>query len=153
MPDKLTPQQTAVAVRDAMAANDKVLRTLGIEVGAVGAGSAAATMVVRADMLNGFAILHGGLLATLADAAFAYACNSSDELTVASGFAIDLLAPAQLDDVLTAVAHEVSRSGRTGVYDVEVRNQRDERVAVFRGRSHTLQGRRVIGALPLRRGI
>jgi acyl-CoA thioesterase len=136
------------ATRDAMLANDTVLRTLGIAVPEVGLGTATATMAVRADMLNGFAICHGGLVATLADTAFAYACNSHDQLTVASGFGIDLVAPSRLGDVLTARAHEVSRAGRSGVYDVEVTNQRGERIAVFRGRSHTLKGRPVVGGKP-----
>jgi acyl-CoA thioesterase len=143
------PQTTAEATRSAMLATDTVLRTLGITVPEVGPGSATATMTVRADMLNGFAICHGGLVSTLADTAFAYACNAYDQLTVASGFAIDLLAPSREGDVLTARAKELSRSGRTGVYDVEVHNQRGERIAVFRGRSHTLKGKPVVGGAPV----
>ena len=143
------PQATAEATRAAMYATDTVLRTLGIAVPQVGPGTATATMAVRADMLNGFRICHGGLVSTLADTAFAYACNSYDQLTVASGFAIDLLAPSREGDVLTASAVEVSRSGRTGVYDVEVRNQRGERIAVFRGRSYTMKGKPVVGSAPV----
>jgi acyl-CoA thioesterase len=103
-------------------------------------------------MLNGFGICHGGLVATLADTAFAYACNAQGELTVASGFSIDLLAPAHEGDVLSAEAQELSRSGRTGLYDIAVRNQRGEHVAAFRGRSYTMKGRPVIGGsrLPAR---
>ena len=93
------------------------------------------------SMVNGHDLCHGGLIATLADSAFAFACNSYNELTVASGFAIDLLAPGKLGDLLTARCHEVSKAGRTGVYDCEVTNQRGERVAVFRGRSHTMKGK------------
>jgi acyl-CoA thioesterase len=143
------PQATAQQVRDAMFETDVVLRTLGIAVPEVGLGRATATMAVRADMLNGFAICHGGLVATLADTAFAYACNAYDQLTVASGFAIDILAPSREGDLLTARAHEVSRSGRTGVYDVEVSNQRGERIAVFRGRSYTMKGKPVVGGVPV----
>jgi acyl-CoA thioesterase len=124
-----------------MYANDRAAKALGIQVIEVTPGHAELTMAVRDDMLNGHDICHGGLIATLADTAFAYACNSYDELTVASGFAIDLVAPGRLGDVFTATCHEVSRAGRTGVYDVEVRNQRGERVAVFRGRSYTAKGR------------
>lgn len=98
-------------------------------------------MAVREDMLNGHDICHGGLISTLADSAFAYACNSYDELTVASGFSVDFVAPGRLGDVLTARCAEVSRAGRTGVYDVEVSNQKGERIAVFRGRSYTAKGR------------
>ena len=83
-------------------------------------------MTVRADMLNGHAICHGGFIFTLADSAFAFACNSYNLNTVASGCGIDFLAPAREGDVLTAGAHERSAAGRTGVYDIEVTNQRGE---------------------------
>jgi acyl-CoA thioesterase len=141
-----TPQQTAELVRDAMLANDRASRGMGMKIESVGPGRAVLTMVVRDDMLNGHDICHGGFIATLADSAFAFACNSYDELTVASGFAIDLLAPGRLGDMLTASCTEVSKSGRTGVYDVAVSNQRGEPVAVFRGRSYTIKGKPVIGA-------
>lgn len=145
-------QQIAEQVRAQMLAHDTVLRTLGITVDAIGPGSARASMTVRADMLNGFAICHGGLVATLADTAFAYACNAYDELTVASGFAMELFAPSHEGDVLTAQASELNKSGRTGVYDIEVRNQRGQRIAAFRGRSYTMKGRPVIGGSPVTRG-
>ncbi len=143
-----TPQQIAEYVRDGMLANDRATKALGMEVIDVAPGRAVLRMTVRDDMLNGHDICHGGLIATLADSAFAYACNSYDELTVASGFAIDLLAPGRPGDVLTATCTEVSRSGRTGVYDAEVRNQRGERVAVFRGRSYTAKGRPAVPGAP-----
>ena len=95
-------------------------------------------------MLNGFQICHGGFITTLADSTFAFACNSYNELTVAAGIVVDFLAPARLDDVLTAEAREVSRAGRTGVYDVSVRNQRGELVAVLRGRSHSIRDRSTV---------
>lgn len=140
-----TEPTLAERVRDAMWANDHAVRGLGMQVVAVGAGTSTVTMPVRQDMVNGHDLCHGGLIATLADSAFAYACNAYDEVTVASGFAIDLLAPGKLGDVLTARCHEVSKSGRTGVYDVEVTNQHGVRVAVFRGRSHTFKGKPVTG--------
>lgn len=133
----------AERVRDAMWVNDHAVRGLGMQVVAVGAGTATVTMPVRQDMVNGHDLCHGGLIATLADSAFAYACNAYNEVTVASGFAIELLAPGKLGDVLTARCHEVSKSGRTGVYDVEVTNQAGTRVALFRGRSHTFTGKPV----------
>ncbi|MFP5476329.1 MAG: hydroxyphenylacetyl-CoA thioesterase PaaI [Gammaproteobacteria bacterium] len=136
-----TPQQIADAVRDGMAANDRALHALGIAITAISPGAATAAMTVREDMLNGHDICHGGLIATLADTAFAYACNAYDELTVASGFGVDFVAPARLGDRLEARCTEVSKTGRTGVYDVVVTNQRGERVAVFRGRSYTARGR------------
>ncbi len=137
------PQQTAELVRDAMWAGDAAPRMLGIEVASIGPGRATTTMTVRDDMLNGHALCHGGLIATLADTAFAYACNSYDELTVASGFAIDFVAPGRAGDRLTATAVEVAKGGRTGLYDITVVNQRDEPVAVFRGRSYTARGKPV----------
>ncbi len=147
----MTPQQVADATRDAMWAGDRASRLLGMQVAAVGPGSARLTMAVREDMLNGHAICHGGLITTLADSAFAFACNSYNEVTVASGFDVNLVAVARLGDQLTAQADEVSKAGRTAVYDVTVRNQRGETVAVFRGRSHTMKGRAVVDGLPVGR--
>jgi acyl-CoA thioesterase len=141
-----TPQQVADLVREGMLANDRATKALGMQVAEVAPGRAVLTMTVRDDMLNGHDICHGGLIATLADSAFAFACNSYNELTVASGFGIDLLAPGRLGDVLTATCAEVSKAGRTGVYDTEVRNQRGERIAVFRGRSYTMKGKPAVGA-------
>jgi len=140
-----TPQQTADLVCEGMFANDRASHGLGMQIASVTPGHAVLAMPVREDMLNGHDICHGGFIATLADSAFAFACNSYNELTVASGFAIDLLAPARLGDTLTARCAEVSKAGRTGVYDVEVTNQRGERVAVFRGRSYTLKGKPAVG--------
>jgi acyl-CoA thioesterase len=139
-----SPQQLAELVRDGMLANDRATRWLGMQVREVGPGRAVIEMTVKNEMLNGHDICHGGLIATLADSTFAFACNAYNELTVASGFAIDLLAPGRLGDVLTATCTEVSKSGRTGVYDTEVRNQRGERIAVFRGRSYTARGKPVV---------
>ena len=143
MPD-LTPQALAERVRDAMWAGDQATRMLGMRITEVGPGRAVVEMAVRADMLNGHAICHGGLITTLADSAFAFACNSYNELTVASGFSIDLLAPGRLGDLLTATCTELSKAGRTGVYDTEVRNQRGEHIAAFRGRSYTARGKPVV---------
>jgi acyl-CoA thioesterase len=138
---RLSPQELAEAVRDGMLAKDRATAALGMEILAIGPGTATLSMMVREDMLNGHDICHGGFMASLADSTFAFACNSYNELTVASGFAVDFLAPARLDDVLTARCIEVSKAGRTGLYDVELTNQRGERVAVFRGRSYTLKGK------------
>lgn len=140
------PQALADFVREGMFANDRASKGLGMRILEVAPGRASLSMTVREDMLNGHDICHGGLIATLADSAFAFACNSYNELTVASGFAIDIVAPARLGDVLTARCTEVSKNGRTGVYDTEVTNQRGERVAVFRGRSYTLKGKPAVPA-------
>jgi acyl-CoA thioesterase len=142
-------QALAEACRDAMWENDRASRGLGMQIVAVGPGSATLTMAVREDMLNGHDICHGGFVTTLADSAFAFACNAYNEVTVASGFDMNLIAAARMGDVLTAVASEVAKSGRTGVYDIAVANQRGERVAAFRGRSYTMKGRPVVEGLPI----
>ena len=139
----LTPQQIAERVRDGMLLNDRATRAMGMEVTAIAPGTATLTMRVREDMLNGHDTCHGGLITTLADSAFAFACNSHGELTVAASIAVDFLAPGRKDDMLTARAFEVSKAGRTGLYDITVTNQRGELVAVFRGRSHRLGERKV----------
>lgn len=133
-------QALAQRVADAMWANDHASQALGLRILAVGPGMARLAMRVRADMLNGHEICHGGFIFTLSDSAFAYACNSYNLVTVASGCGIDFLAPAREGDVLTAHAHERSAAGRTGVYDIEVTNQRDEKIALFRGRSYRIKG-------------
>lgn len=140
----LTPQQIAEHVGRGMLAEDAASRGLGIEVDAMAPGYARLRMRVRPEMLNGFKICHGGYITTLADSAFAFACNSRNELTLAAGIVVDFIAPAQLDDTLTAEARELSLSGRTGVYDATVRNQRGELIAILRGRSHRVTGRQVV---------
>jgi len=130
----------ARAVADRMFANDRASRGLGMAIAGVAPGTATLTMTVRADMLNGHAICHGGYIFTLSDSAFAFACNSYNLNTVAQGCAIEFLAPAREGDVLTARAAERSRAGRTGVYDIEVTNQRGETVALFRGKSYQIKG-------------
>ena len=147
--EPVDPQRVAEASRDAMLRGDRATRLLGIEVQTVGPGTATLSMCVRDDMLNGHDICHGGLVTTLADSAFAFACNAYNELTVASGFDVNLMAAAKLGDVLTATAREVSKASRTGVYDIEVRNQHGQAVAVFRGRSHTMKGKPLVEGLPM----
>ncbi len=132
--------ELAVRVAEAMYARDTASKALGIAIARVAPGEADLAMTVRPDMLNGHAICHGGFIFTLADSAFAYACNSYNLNTVASGCSIDFVAPAREGDVLTARAHERSASGRTGVYDIEVTNQRGEKIALFRGKSDRIKG-------------
>ena len=136
MADVLSAQQTADAVGAHMFANDRASKAMGMRIVAISEGAAFLEMPVREDMLNGFDICHGGFITTLADSAFAFACNSTGEMTVAAGLTVDFLAPVQRDDVLTARAFEVSSTGRTGLYDITVTNQRGEQVALVRGRSH-----------------
>ena len=132
--------EIADKVRAEMVARDRASRGLGFQVMDVQPGRATVRVTVRDDMLNAHDVCHGGLIAALADSAFGFACNSYNELAVAMGFEIDIVAPARLGDVLTARCAEVSRTRRTGVYDVDVTNQRGQRIAVFRGRSYTIKG-------------
>ena len=124
----------------AMHENDHATKALGMQLVRTDLGQSVVSMEVRQDMLNGYGSCHGGMIFSLADTAFAHACNSGNKPTVASGCTIDYLAPSKQGDVLTAHASERSRSGRTGIYDVEVFNQHDKLVAVFRGRSYQLSG-------------
>ena len=145
----MDPQAIAEASRDAMWKDDRASKLLGMQVLAVGPGSATVTMTVRDDMLNGHDLCHGGVITTLADSAFAFACNAYNEVTVASGFDANLIAAARLGDVLTASASEISKGGRSGVYNVDVRNQRGDTVMAFRGRSFTITGKPLVEGLPV----
>lgn len=139
----LSPAQAlelAQASAQAMWVRDHAARGLGMAIADIKPGSARLSMQVRQDMVNGHAICHGGLLFTLADTAFAYACNSYNRNTVASACHIDFLAPAHLGDQLVAEAAERSQSGRTGVYDVTVSTAAGKVVALFRGKSYRIQG-------------
>jgi acyl-CoA thioesterase len=133
-------QHLAERVAEGMYASDRASRGLGIRIESVAPGHAEMTMTVRDDMLNGHAICHGGFIFLLADSTFAFACNSYNRNTVAQGCSIDYLAPAHAGDVLRASAVERSRTGRTGVYDIEVRNQHGRTVALFRGKSYRIDG-------------
>ena len=133
-------QALAERVAQAMYQRDSASQGLGMRVLRVAPGHAEVAMTVRADMLNGHTTCHGGFIFTLADSAFAYACNSYNLTTVASGCTIDFLAPAREGDVLTAVAQERSVSGRTGVYDIQVCNEHGEAIALFRGKSYRIKG-------------
>lgn len=134
-------QALAERVAQAMVARDRASQGLGIRVVRVAPGSAELAMNVRPDMLNGHGTCHGGFVFILADAAFSYASNSYNLATVASGCAIDFLAPAREGDRLTAVAQQVQVGERTGVYDIEVTASDGRRIALVRGRSHRISGR------------
>lgn len=140
----MNPQQIAEAVAIDMMAKDRASLGMGMRVTHISPGSAHMEMPVRDDMLNGFNICHGGFITLLADSAFAFACNSYNVFTVASSLTVDFVAAVQAGDVLTARASEVSLSGRTGVYDVEVSNQNGTQMAVFRGRSYRMKGKPVV---------
>lgn len=133
--------EIAAAVGAAMYARDGASQALGMTLEEVRPGYARLRMTVRRDMLNGHGTCHGGLVFALADSAFAFACNSRDVATVASGCTIEFLAPAEEGDALVAEAQERSLEGRTGVYDVDVRLAEGRLVAMFRGRSAATRGR------------
>lgn len=125
---------------EAMWADDAASKALGMVVEQVAPGEARVSMAVRPDMVNGWDLCHGGLIAALADSAFALACNSHGTVTVASGFQVEFLEPVRLGDLLVAHAREVALRGRSGVYDVTVRRG-DTVVAEFRGRSRSTDRR------------
>lgn len=123
-------------IAEIMMRNDKASQHLGIQLVDIKPGVATTTMLVRDDMTNGFGICHGGVTFTLADTAFACACNSRNRKTVALACTINFIAACKPGDVLTAVAREVALKGRTGVYDISVTNQSGALVAEFRGTSY-----------------
>ncbi len=128
---------------DKLYGSDQASQMLGMTIDSIAPGSARVSMRVRPDMVNGHGICHGGLIFALADSAFAFACNSHGDNTVAAGAAIEFLSPGRIGDLLTASASERWRAGRSGIYEIEVRNDRGEAVALFRGRSHQVAGRLV----------
>lgn len=141
MSSPLSPAALAARVGEAMFAVDAASKDfLQMELLACEPGRAVMRMKVRAPMLNGHQICHGGLIFTLADSTFAFACNSHNKVTVAAGCSIEFLKPARLDDVLTCEGIEQVLQGRHGIYDMKVTNQRGEVVAVFRGKSASIQG-------------
>jgi len=133
-------QQIAERCAAIMWQEDHAARGLGVELMEIAPGMARLRMTVRADMVNGHGSCHGGFIFTLADATFAYACNTDNHRAVASGADISFLAPAHTGDVLTSVGHVRSQGGRNGVYDVEVSNQEGRTIALFRGRSTRVKG-------------
>ena len=132
----VTPDACSAAMHE----NDHATKALGMQIVSTSLGGSVVSMKVRQDMLNGFGSCHGGMIFSLADTAFAHACNSGNKPTVASGCTIDFIAPSKEGDTLTARASERSRSGKTGIYDIEVFNQDEQLIATFRGRSYQLKG-------------
>jgi acyl-CoA thioesterase len=130
----------AQACAQAMWSDDQASQGLGMVVERVSPGEALLSMVIRPDMTNGHGICHGGFIFTLADSAFAFACNTYNQRTVAQHCAVTFLQPGRRGDTLTAHAVERTRSGRSGIYDVTVRNSQGEVVAEFRGHSRTISG-------------
>ncbi|MBA3998927.1 MAG: phenylacetic acid degradation protein PaaD [Candidatus Accumulibacter sp.] len=147
MTKTLSEQAAALAEQtaEAMFRRDAASKLIGLRLIAVRPGYARLAMVVRPDMVNGHHICHGGYLFTLADSAFAYACNSYNKNTVASACHIDFLAPTKEGEVLEAECEERSLSGRTGVYDTTIRNRTGKVVALFRGKSYRINGEVIAG--------
>jgi acyl-CoA thioesterase len=139
-------QRPAEAAAQAVSARDRAADALGMKLIGVRPGYARMQMTVREDMVNLHGTAHGGLVFTLADSAFAYACNSHNKVAVASSCSIDFLRPAHLGETLTATAVEQALIGRSGVYDVRVENKRGELVALFRGKSAQIRGTVTEGA-------
>lgn len=133
-------QQLAQDAAHAMWSRDHVAKAMGMTLDEVKPGYARLSMLVRQDMVNGHAICHGGMVFTLADTAFAYACNSYNLNTVASACHIDFLAPSHLGDTLVAEGVERAQGGRTGVYDVTVKTGGGMTIALFRGKSARIKG-------------
>ncbi|MNE64227.1 Acyl-coenzyme A thioesterase PaaI [compost metagenome] len=134
------PQRLADACAQEMFERDQASRRMGMNLLSAGPGRSSVSMRVREDMIQGHGTCHGGYLFALADSAFAFACNSYNDATVAIGCSIDYVAPARLDDTLTATAIEQSRSGRTGNYDVRIENQHGQLIALFHGKSYKVRG-------------
>ena len=143
--NKAEAQALAESVAEVMWARDRATNALGMKIEAVRPGYARISMTVRGDMVNSHHICHGGLIFTLADSAFAYACNSYNKNTVASACTIDFLAPGREGDTLDAEAVEQSLAGRTGVYDVTVRDSAGKTIALFRGKSYRISGEVIAG--------
>ena len=138
---EMNPDALAHQVGVSMFAKDTATReTMGMELVYCKPGHASLRMRVEQMHLNGHKMCHGGFIFTLADSTFAFACNSHNQATVASAASIEFLKPAHLGDVLTCVGQEQVMSGRHGVYDMTVRNQHDQVIALFRGKSAQIQG-------------
>lgn len=134
-----SPEELARASAEAMWKEDNASQGLGMEIVRVGPGEAVLAMTVRPDMVNGHGIAHGGFIFLLADSAFAFACNSRNERTVAAQCNIAFIQPGKLGDRLVATAREISKSGRSGIYDVRV-TVNDIAIAELRGHSRSLGG-------------
>lgn len=136
----MTRVSLAKACADAMWAEDSASIGMGMKLVSVSPGRSELTMPIRQDMVNGHGSCHGGFIFAFADSAFAFACNTYNQRTVAQHCSITYLAPGRLGDLLTARGVEASRTGRSGIYDVYVENQKGETIAIFRGHSRTVKG-------------
>jgi acyl-CoA thioesterase len=138
-------QGIAKASADQMWSDDEASRALGMEIVSIAPGKAAMTMTVTEKMVNGHKICHGGYIFLLADSTFAFACNTYNQVTVAQQCAVTFIRPGKLGDKLRAEAIEVSKSGRSGIYDITVTRQDGSVIAEFRGHSRAIEGEIVPG--------
>jgi len=136
----MTPKERAHKSAQAMWDNDKASKWVGMQIVSLDEGIASLNLTVHDHHCNGHGICHGGIIFLLADSAFAFSCNSRNQVTVAQHNTISYIAPGQLGDTLTALAREVSLSGRNGIYDVTVTNQDNKIIAEFRGMSRAING-------------
>jgi acyl-CoA thioesterase len=125
--------KAALAVVNHMMEHDQFSRWLGISILDIKEGYSRIRMTIRAEMVNGFGIIHGGIAFSLADSAFAFACNNRNTLSVALDTSINFIKPVHVGDVLTATAAELHNGKSTGLYQVEIRNQKDHVIAMFKG--------------------
>ncbi len=136
----MTPKERATRAAEAMWSDDDASKWLGMTLVSVDEGTAVMTLTVQQHHCNGHGMCHGGITFSLADSCFAFACNSRNQSTVAQNNMITYTAPAQVGDVLTATAREVSLTGRSGIYDVCVTNQNGKTIAEMRGLSRAIKG-------------
>lgn len=136
----MTPQERATKSAKALWENDHATHWIGMELGPVTEAAATMVLSVKKHHCNGHAMCHGGIIFALADSAFAFACNSRNQVAVAQHNNISFIAPGQAGDTLTATASEVSLNGRSGIYDVRVTNQDGKTIAEMRGHSRAIKG-------------
>ena len=140
MPEQDDADLLAARCANTMWAEDSASQAMGMQIVSVREGCAVLSMTVRETMVNGHGMCHGGMIFSLADSAFAFACNSQNFVAVASAASIDFLEPASAGDVLTASASIVNQGKKTGLYDVAVSDQNNRIIAQFRGRSARIRG-------------
>ncbi len=140
---QMSPEVMAQRCAEGMLATDEAVRSVGMKLEQIAPGAAVMSLELRPEMMNSHGTCHGGFIFALADSTFAYACNSHNDVAVAQSCTITYINPAKAGDRLRAVAREVSRRGRSGVYDIEVTDQKGQQIALFRGHSRTVKGKHI----------
>lgn len=140
---RLPPEVLAQRCASGMLEADAAVAFVGMKLEHIAPGAAAMSLTLRPEMMNSHGTCHGGFIFALADSTFAYACNSHNDVAVAQSCTITYINPAQAGDHLTAIAREVARRGRSGVYDIEVTDQTGQQIALFRGHSRTIKGKHI----------